>query len=57
MGARIMMGVATGVLFHISNQVMGSMSLVYQLHPFLGAIMPSLLFVGVAFYFMNKRPT
>ena len=57
MGARIMMGVATGILFHISNQVMGSMSLVYQLHPFMGAIMPSILFVSVALYFMNKRPT
>jgi len=57
MGARIIMGVATGILFHISNQVMGSMSLVYQLPPILGAIMPSLLFVGIALYFMNKRAT
>ncbi|MFT5757476.1 MAG: lipopolysaccharide export system permease protein [Alteromonadaceae bacterium] len=57
MGARIMMGVATGILFHLSNQVMGSMSLVYQLHPFMGAIMPSVLFVSMAFYFMNKRPS
>ena len=31
MGARIMMGVGTGILFYVSNEVMGSMSLVYQL--------------------------
>jgi len=57
MGARIIMGVATGILFHISNQVMGSMSLVYQLPPILGAIMPIVLFVGIALYLMNKRAT
>jgi len=55
MGARIMMGVLTGLLFHISNQVMGSMSLVYQLPPLLGAVMPSVIFVSIALYFINKR--
>ncbi len=57
MGARIMMGVFTGLLFHISNQVMGSMSLVYQLPPILGAVMPSIVFVLVALYLMQKKPT
>ncbi|WP_440876163.1 LPS export ABC transporter permease LptG [Thalassotalea sp. PLHSN55] len=57
MGARIMMGVFTGLLFHISNQVMGSMSLVYQLPPILGAIMPSIVFVMVAIYLIKKKPS
>jgi len=57
MGARIMMGVFTGLLFHISNQVMGSMSLVYQLPPIFGALMPSVIFVSIALYFINKRAT
>ena len=57
MGARIMMGVATGILFYISNEVMGSMSLVYQLPPIFGAIMPSILFVCVALILMKKRPS
>ncbi len=57
MGARIMMGVITGIAFFISNEVLGSLSLVYQLPPALGAIMPSIIFVSVALYFMNKRPT
>jgi len=56
MGARIMMGVFTGILFFISNQVLGSLSLVYQFPPILGAIMPSVIFVSFAVYFMNKRP-
>ncbi len=57
MGARIMMGVLTGLLFHISNQVFGSLSLVYQLPPIFGAIMPSVIFIAIAMYFINKRAT
>jgi lipopolysaccharide export system permease protein len=57
MGARIMMGVATGILFYISNEVMGSMSLVYQLPPVLGAVMPSIIFVCIALYLMQKKPS
>ncbi len=56
MGARIMMGVATGILFYISNEVMGSMSLVYQLPPLFGAVMPSIIFVSVALYLMQRKP-
>ncbi|MBU2872214.1 LPS export ABC transporter permease LptG [Colwellia sp. E2M01] len=56
MGARIMMGVFTGILFFIFNEVLGSLSLVYQLPPVLGATMPSLVFIGAAWYLMNKKP-
>ncbi len=55
MGARIMMGVVTGILFFVSNEVLGSLSLVYQFPPFIGAISPSLLFVSVAWYLMIKK--
>jgi len=57
MGARIMMGVATGILFYISNEVMGSMSLVYQLPPILGATMPSIIFVSLALFLMQRKST
>ncbi len=55
MGARIMMGVATGILFFMANQTFGSLSLVYQIPAIWGAIMPSLLFTSVALYFFNKK--
>jgi len=55
MGARITMGVVTGLLFHVSNQVLGSVSLVYQLPPFFGATLPSVIFVLMAIYFMRKK--
>ena len=48
MGARVIMGVLTGFGFFILNEVFGPVSLVYQLPPFLGAILPSLLFAAVA---------
>lgn len=56
MGARILMGVFTGILFYIVNQVLGSLSLVYQFPPVLGAVLPSFFFVGFAFYSMKKAP-
>ncbi|WDE02034.1 LPS export ABC transporter permease LptG [Thalassomonas actiniarum] len=55
MGARIMMGVGTGILFFVCNEVLGSLSLVYQFPPILGAMMPSVIFITVALFFMNKR--
>ena len=55
MGARIMMGVITGLLFHVSNQVMGSMSLVYQLPPIVGAVLPSVIFVAIALFSINRK--
>ena len=55
MGARIMMGVATGILFFVINEVLGSLSLVYQLPAIFGAFMPSIIFVAVALYFLKKR--
>lgn len=55
MGARIVMGIATGILFFIVNETLGSLSLVYQLPPALGALMPSVLFILIAFYFIKKK--
>jgi lipopolysaccharide export system permease protein len=55
MGARIMMGVLTGLGFHILNQTMGSMSLVYQIPPIFGATLPSIFVVGIAIFFINKK--
>ena len=57
MGARIMMGVVTGILFFVCNEVLGSLSLVYQFPPLIGAISPSILFVSVAWYFISKKTT
>jgi lipopolysaccharide export system permease protein len=55
MGARILLGIVTGFSFYMANQIFGPFSLLYQLPPVLGALLPSLLFVGISFYFIRKR--
>ena len=55
MGARILLGVVTGFAFHMTNQIFGPISLVYQLPPILGAIIPSILFISVAAYYLRKK--
>ena len=54
MGARIIMGVLTGFGFFIANEVFGPLSLVYNLPPIIGAILPSILFAGVSTYLLRK---
>ncbi|RDV28943.1 lipopolysaccharide ABC transporter permease LptG [Alteromonas aestuariivivens] len=54
MGARVIMGVLTGFGFFITNEVFGPLSLVYQLPPFLGALLPSLLFAIVATLLLRR---
>jgi lipopolysaccharide export system permease protein len=54
MGARVIMGVLTGFGFFITNEVFGPLSLVYQLPPFLGALLPSFLFAAVAAILLRR---
>jgi lipopolysaccharide export system permease protein len=55
MGARIMMGVITGILFFVFAEILGSLSLVYRFAPILGATIPSAIFVCLSLYLMNKK--
>lgn len=54
MGARVLLGVVAGFSFYICNEIFGPLSTVYSLPPVVGAIAPSLLFTGVAFYYIRK---
>lgn len=55
MGARIIMGVLTGFGFFISNEVFGPLSIVYQVPPFLGALLPSVVFAFVAMQLLKRQ--
>jgi lipopolysaccharide export system permease protein len=55
MGARIILGVLTGFGFFVSNEVFGSVSLVYQLPPILGAGLPSAVFAVFSIYLLQKK--
>ncbi|MCO7225364.1 LPS export ABC transporter permease LptG [Pleionea sp. CnH1-48] len=54
MGARLMSGIVVGFAFHIASQFFGPISLVYNLPPFLGAMMPLLLFGGIAIFLLKR---
>lgn len=55
MGARIILGVLTGFGFFVSNEVFGSVSLVYQLPPIFGAALPSAVFAVFSIYLLQKK--
>ncbi|MGJ8679337.1 LPS export ABC transporter permease LptG [Paraglaciecola sp.] len=55
MGARIILGVLTGFGFFVSNEVFGSVSLVYQLPPIIGAALPSLVFAIFSIFLLQKK--
>ncbi|MGO2012533.1 MAG: LPS export ABC transporter permease LptG [Pseudoalteromonas sp.] len=55
MGARIVMGVVTGIAFHLTNEIFGPVVMVYQIPAIIGAVLPSLIFIGFATYLLNKR--
>ncbi|WP_221074721.1 LPS export ABC transporter permease LptG [Agarivorans aestuarii] len=55
MGAKIMLGVVAGFSYYILDQVLGSMSLVYGVPPYLSAAIPSILVLGIAFFLINRR--
>lgn len=55
MGARLLMGILFGFGFYVANQVFGPISLVYEVPPIIGALGPSLLFIGIALFLLNRR--
>ncbi|MFC4702054.1 LPS export ABC transporter permease LptG [Glaciecola siphonariae] len=55
MGARTIMGVLAGFGFFISNEMFGQVSLVFQLAPAIGALLPSAVFATLAVYLLKRR--
>jgi len=47
MGFRMLVGVMVGFSFHILNQFVGPMSVVYQVPPALAAMLPIMIFMGI----------
>lgn len=54
MGARTIMGVLAGFGFFIANEMFGQVSLVFQISPILGALLPSSLFALVAVVLLKR---
>ncbi|MDC5847601.1 LPS export ABC transporter permease LptG [Vibrio europaeus] len=55
MGARILSGVIAGFTFYISSEFFGPLSLVYNIPPVFGAVMPSIVFLTVALLLLRRK--
>lgn len=55
MGARIVTGICFGFIFYIINQIFGPLSLVYNLPPILGALLPSFSFLGITWWLLHHK--
>ncbi|WP_100753323.1 LPS export ABC transporter permease LptG [Vibrio salilacus] len=55
MGARILSGVIAGFTFYISSEFFGPLSLVYNIPPVFGAVMPSMVFLTIALLLLRRK--
>lgn len=55
MGMRVVTGISFGFLFYVLDQIFGPLSLVYNIPPILGALLPSAAFFAISVYMLLKR--
>jgi len=54
-GQQILIGFLVGLVFFIANRLLGQMSIVYNYHPAIGALLPTLLVFAGAFLLFRKK--
>lgn len=54
-GARIFNGCLFWILFYIINEIFGPLSLVYNITPIAGALMPSLVFIIIIWWLLSRK--
>ncbi|MDG2940155.1 LPS export ABC transporter permease LptG [Bisgaard Taxon 10/6] len=54
-GARIVTGICFGFLFYVINEIFGPFSLVYNVAPIAGALMPSVLFLIITWWLLSRK--
>ncbi|WP_019614582.1 LPS export ABC transporter permease LptG [Psychromonas ossibalaenae] len=55
MGTRLIFGIASGFAFHVSGELFGPFSLVFNLPPLIGALLPSILVLTIAMYLLKRQ--
>jgi len=55
MGVRVVTGICFGFLFYVLDQIFGPLSLVYNIPPILGALLPSGLFFVISMFLLLKK--
>ncbi|HEY0209236.1 LPS export ABC transporter permease LptG [Acerihabitans sp.] len=55
MGVRMVTGISFGFLFYVLDQIFGPLSLVYNMPPLFGALLPSMAFLVISVALLLKR--
>lgn len=55
MGMRVVTGISFGFIFYVLDQIFGPLSLVYNIPPIMGALLPSGAFFAISVYMLLKR--
>lgn len=55
MGARIVVGIVTGFVFYAINEILAPFTVIYGIHPIVGACMPSFIVFGIGIYLLRQR--
>lgn len=53
-GLKLVIGMVVGFLFYTINDLFGPLTLVYQIHPLVGASLPMLLFLALGLYILKR---
>ena len=55
MGVRIVTGISFGFVFYVLDKIFGPLSLVYNVPPLFGALLPSIVFLFISIYLLRKK--
>lgn len=55
MGVRMITGISFGFLFYVLDQIFGPLSLVYNMPPLFGALLPSMAFLAISVALLLRR--
>lgn len=54
-GARVLTGIVFGFMFYVIDQIFGPLTIVYNVSPIVGALMPSLLFLALTWWLLTRK--
>ena len=54
LGWQLLLGVVVGFIFYIINGILGELCIVFQLSPFIAALLPIVLFAGLGYLLMMR---
>ena len=53
-GQRIFIGIVVGITFYLANRMINELGIVYGISPVLSAFLPSLVFLGIGLFALNR---